>query len=229
MEEYPMSHFRLSAAPAAVALVSVLAGILPGRVAVGVPPNPYSIDFFPDTVQTNWSVMLGFFGPCDTPNGGVGYQIDSTRLVIGFTTAAGFQAEDLFVQLVAPAGKTFIFVSGASLGWSGQGTFEADLEFEDLNGEIGEGLWTFDVWAAGSGGYSGAFTSDTRWDIELSPVGAGCDEDLDGDGVIGVGDLIEVILAWGRCGGGECPADIDGDQSVDVVDLVAVISAWGDC
>ena len=49
-------------------------------------------------------------------------------------------------------------------------------------------------------------------------------EDVNGDGVVDVLDLMLVISAWGPCAG--CPEDIDGSGQVDVIDLLAVISAW---
>ncbi|MHC5001583.1 MAG: di-heme oxidoredictase family protein [Planctomycetota bacterium] len=57
----------------------------------------------------------------------------------------------------------------------------------------------------------------------------GCLADVDGSGAVDVDDLVEVILAWGPCGG-DCPADIDASGAVDVDDLIAVILGWGgDC
>jgi hypothetical protein len=49
--------------------------------------------------------------------------------------------------------------------------------------------------------------------------------------VVSVGDLVEVILAWGACPLPlqPCPADIDGNLQVDVADLIGVIVNWGDC
>lgn len=54
-----------------------------------------------------------------------------------------------------------------------------------------------------------------------------CPQDLDGSGDVGVTDLMDVIVAWGRNPGH--PADFDGDGYVNVGDLVAVINAWGPC
>ncbi|MHC5027398.1 MAG: hypothetical protein ACYTGR_11640 [Planctomycetota bacterium] len=51
-----------------------------------------------------------------------------------------------------------------------------------------------------------------------------CDADLDGDGIVGVGDLTALILAWGTDAG-----DVTGDGTTDVSDLTAVITAWGLC
>ena len=51
-------------------------------------------------------------------------------------------------------------------------------------------------------------------------------EDVDGDGVIGFGDLLAILAAFGPCEGGPCPADVDGDGSVSFNDLLAVLAAW---
>jgi hypothetical protein len=48
--------------------------------------------------------------------------------------------------------------------------------------------------------------------------------DVNGDGVVDVADLIEVITAWGPCEA--CPADLTGDGVVDVADLVEVVLNW---
>ncbi len=49
--------------------------------------------------------------------------------------------------------------------------------------------------------------------------------DLDGDGVIGSGDLAILLASWGACGG--CPADLNGDGVVDSGDLAMLLAAWG--
>lgn len=65
--------------------------------------------------------------------------------------------------------------------------------------------------------------------FEVVPVG--CAEDLTGDLVVGVNDLLALINQWGPCGS-PCPADITplgGDGMVGVSDLLALINAWGPC
>ncbi|MHC5025405.1 MAG: PEP-CTERM sorting domain-containing protein [Planctomycetota bacterium] len=76
-------------------------------------------------------------------------------------------------------------------------------------------------------GYFFGFTDfDLRIDnITISTADSVLPGDANGDGVVDVADLTEVILAWGPCAGA-CPADFDGDGLVDVVDLVTVISNW---
>jgi len=54
--------------------------------------------------------------------------------------------------------------------------------------------------------------------------------DLDGDGVVAFGDLLELLAAWGPCPGGcagPCPADLNGDCAVGFDDLLALLADWG--
>ena len=49
--------------------------------------------------------------------------------------------------------------------------------------------------------------------------------DVDGDGTVGITDLLAVLAAWGPCSP-PCPADVDGDGGVGITDLLAVLAAW---
>lgn len=60
--------------------------------------------------------------------------------------------------------------------------------------------------------------------VFLNQFDAPCTEDLDGDGSVGVGDLLAVLAAWGTAGG-----DVTGDGTTDVADLLAILAAWGSC
>lgn len=53
--------------------------------------------------------------------------------------------------------------------------------------------------------------------------------DTDGDGIVGVSDLLNVIGTWGACPAPPtaCPADVDDDGQVNVADLLVVIGNWG--
>ena len=52
--------------------------------------------------------------------------------------------------------------------------------------------------------------------------------DFDGDGAIGVADLVHLILAWGPADNADAiAADLNLDGNVDVEDLVALITSWG--
>ena len=54
-----------------------------------------------------------------------------------------------------------------------------------------------------------------------------CPTDINGDGTVGVADILAIIDAWGACSG--CDADIDEDGVVSVTDLLEVVGAWGAC
>ncbi len=53
--------------------------------------------------------------------------------------------------------------------------------------------------------------------------------DLDGDGQVGVKDLLILLGSWGPCPDPPecCPADIDGDGQVGVKDLLNLLGQWG--
>ncbi len=52
--------------------------------------------------------------------------------------------------------------------------------------------------------------------------------DLNGDGLVGTGDLLILLGFWGPCDDCEdCLADLDGDCDVDAVDLITLLGHWG--
>jgi hypothetical protein len=55
-----------------------------------------------------------------------------------------------------------------------------------------------------------------------------CPADLDGDGIVGQGDLGILLSDW-NCSGGSCPGDIDGDGQTGQADLGIMLAAWGPC
>lgn len=81
-----------------------------------------------------------------------------------------------------------------------------------------------DVWAIG---YWAIYDGQGGWDVYediLEHFVPGAPADLDGDGVVGVSDLLVVLAAWGTDAG-----DVNGDGTTDVADLLAVLSSWGNC
>ncbi|MEE2908023.1 MAG: PQQ-dependent sugar dehydrogenase [Planctomycetota bacterium] len=51
--------------------------------------------------------------------------------------------------------------------------------------------------------------------------------DVDGDGIVGVNDVLAVLKAWGNCApDDECPADLDGDGLVGVDDILLLLANW---
>ena len=61
-----------------------------------------------------------------------------------------------------------------------------------------------------------------NFSFDLSKLG-----DLDGDGTIGVTDLLAQLAAWGPCADcDDCPADLDDDCTVGVSDLLILLANW---
>ncbi len=59
-----------------------------------------------------------------------------------------------------------------------------------------------------------------------------CEGDLDGDGLVGVADILTVIGDWDPTGGTCCPGcvgDVDGNLVVNVADVLTIVSNWGAC
>ena len=52
--------------------------------------------------------------------------------------------------------------------------------------------------------------------------------DLDGDGSVGVKDLLILLGSWGPCADcNDCIADLDDDCTVGVADLLILLENWG--
>jgi hypothetical protein len=64
----------------------------------------------------------------------------------------------------------------------------------------------------------------------LIPDPCTCTGDQNGDGQVGVNDLVLMLTSWGCTDPpGPCPADLNGDGVVNVNDLVILLVAWGNC
>lgn len=67
-----------------------------------------------------------------------------------------------------------------------------------------------------------------RLDLTVDILPPPLASDIDGDGVVGPGDLLALLAAWGRdCTASPCPEDIDGDGMVGPGDLLALLADWG--
>ena len=53
--------------------------------------------------------------------------------------------------------------------------------------------------------------------------------DLNGNGAVGVADLVMLIGEWGSCPAqpDACPGDVDLDDTVGITDLVILLGNWG--
>ncbi|MHC4588834.1 MAG: hypothetical protein ACYTAQ_05725 [Planctomycetota bacterium] len=64
--------------------------------------------------------------------------------------------------------------------------------------------------------------------VYVLDVSGPCPGDVDGDGHVGVGDFLDLLLAWGPCPDPPepCPADFDGDGVVGVIDFLLLLANW---
>ena len=70
--------------------------------------------------------------------------------------------------------------------------------------------------------------SDIGGGLRIVRVGTDVLGDLDGDGTVGVKDLLILLGEWGPCADcKDCPADLDGDCTVGVKDLLILLGNWG--
>lgn len=80
--------------------------------------------------------------------------------------------------------------------------------------------WTHAV-TSGAWVYSGWNVSNVEiWGV--APETNDCPADLDGDGTIGVNDVLQLIGAWNTSAG-----DVNGDGTTDVSDILAILDAYG--
>ncbi len=71
----------------------------------------------------------------------------------------------------------------------------------------------------------GNTTSATQIIYITNDASPGCPEDLNGDGFVGVGDILVALGEFGCAAG--CAVDFDGDGSTTVSDILALLSAFG--
>ncbi len=77
-------------------------------------------------------------------------------------------------------------------------------------------------WSSSEGNYTLALTGP--------PCGPGSLlGDVDGDGTVGILDLLALLGAWGPCPApcpGSCPADLDADCQVGILDFLILLANW---
>ncbi len=63
--------------------------------------------------------------------------------------------------------------------------------------------------------------------IDVIETPDACQGDVNGDGVVGIVDLLDLLGAWGPNPGH--PADFDGDGDVGITDFLTLLASWGPC
>ncbi len=63
--------------------------------------------------------------------------------------------------------------------------------------------------------------------IAINQTCVPCPSDVDGNGQVGITDLLDLLAAWGPNPGS--PADLNGDGTVGINDLLTLLADWGPC
>ncbi len=159
----------------------------------------------------------------------VTFEVDSTsRFVLDGIISAGNDSPDVEmylgtqVRLTGPGDET-IFDHSLVVN-QGDG---ADSQLLDEVGQLEPGIYTLSAFAF------------SAVDAPVPPNGDGAaifnftfgvliQGDLDGDGSVGVKDLLILLGTWGPCDDcADCVADLDGDCNVGVKDLLILLGNWG--
>ena len=92
---------------------------------------------------------------------------------------------------------------------------------------FGDSILEFDF---STGDLVRTFTTEVDFATFAIVIPAPCPWDLNGDGFVGIGDLLALFAVWGPCPGPPgCPGDFNADGFVGVGDLLAMFANQGPC
>jgi len=218
-----------------------------GSPGTGAPPatlGPYTMQPFPPDPRPVYTDVMDVEGPC----GVVEFDIPLSHRRIGegwATWSHGYMGDVYFtnseskVTLFMPpeTAAFYLYVEPntfAEFEFVVQSNTGASSGIVFIHGSAGAKYFGF--YAPGAGeilwisveNIDGAANGFAIGEFACAPIDCGgepCPADINGDGVVDVLDLLEVLSGWGGSG----PADVNGDGVVDVLDLLEVLAAWGPC
>lgn len=156
-------------------------------------------------------------GPLDHFGSSVAISGDGQRAVIG-ATRAGIHGN----------GAAYLFVRDGE-SWSQQSMFApCDSENSEIYGE------RVDLSADGVTAVIGDRWANVDFEFQgaayvYSLDGMPC-ADINGDGEVGVVDLLFLLITWGPCDDPSCdpcPGDLNSDCAIDTADLAILLDNWG--
>ncbi len=172
-------------------------------------------------------IYINVRGPVDTiaPNVVQTEQLDDTddavgpyflRTVIydGVTSDRGFFDDGITLHYSIDGGREM----QTPMAWVGNSQWRAGIPGQAAGGVV-------EYFVTGSDMAGNLGTGET---LSFTIEGGGLLGDIDGDGIVGTGDLILLLGAWGPCENcKDCPADLDNDCSVGTGDLILLLGNWG--
>ena len=133
--------------------------------------------------------------------------------------SSGNHTVDFLLSVTNPPGSGLLDIGGTLFEPpSANGTYSATVDGFAADGQ-----------AASAGAFftdlpSCTTAQDATW---VAPNPCSCPGDIDGDGIIGVSDTLDLLANFG-CTGVGCTGDVDGDNLVGVADILELLSAFGD-
>ena len=152
------------------------------------------------------------------PNLTHAYLIAPGGRVVGSLARADV-GKPLLDNVIDPPGSGLLDIGGTLFEPpSANGTYSATVDGFAADGQ-----------AASAGAFftdlpSCTTAQDATW---VAPNPCSCPGDIDGDGIIGVSDTLDLLANFG-CTGVGCTGDVDGDNLVGVADILELLSAFGD-
>ncbi|MCZ6611106.1 MAG: hypothetical protein O6941_00605, partial [Planctomycetota bacterium] len=220
----------------------------PVQIAKLLPDDGAALDQFGSSVGISGATaIVGAWGHDDNGSAsGSAYLFDTTTgkqiAKLLANDGAGGHGFGLSVAISGPPGKEVAIV-GAPLD-TDNGTFSGSAYLFDtttgrqiakLLPDDGAAADYFGISVAISGATAivGASGDDDNGDLSGSAylfdaaAPGKCPWDLDGNGSVGILDLLALLVAWGSDPGG--PPDFDGDGTVGILDLLTLLANWGAC
>ena len=146
----------------------------------------------------------------------------TTNITLTFCSAvvtenlAGYDDTDLYVNGVAVSSIP------ESDNWQ-----QIEIDLSNVSGNTIQLEWRFDSVDNLYNDYRGWHIDTIQLTAEaLDCSSIPCPGDINGDGTVGVNDLLAIIDQWGLS---DSPADVNGDGIVDVSDLLQAVGNWGPC
>jgi hypothetical protein len=205
---------------------------------------PYYLDALPMVLTIPDTVMMAGRAKlaCDPMNGAVWMVSDGSDALYRLTIKPGsgqLMATEVSVpEIVAPravdvgdSGRVFVSTQGhiVELQLVGADNWEvaADPVFPDV--AAGEIIHL----AHDASNFDAALYGGPEWNNvlpeEFGDSVTDCTADLDGDGMVGVTDFLQVLAVWGTADPFADIAPDGGDGNVGVEDFLYLLAAWGAC